>query len=95
LNTIAAGPRTMSQIDEAVKPFLAAETFQSMVDDLVARGWVAGGYELTAEGREVYETIAVKVRAFRKKAIDGLSDQDYITLVTLLERVAANVTATG
>ena len=56
LNTIAAGPHSMAEIDEAAKPFLSSET-----------------------------------PTFRAKAIEGLTNEEYVALVTLLERVATNV----
>jgi DNA-binding MarR family transcriptional regulator len=95
LNTIAARPSTMAEIDEAAKPFLTAETptFRPMVDNLTARGWVRGEYELTDEGRQAYDRISAKVHAFRARTIDGLTNEEYVTLVTLLERVATNVDA--
>ena len=88
-------PSTMAEIDEAAKPFLNAETptFQPIVDNLTARGWVHGEYELTDEGRQAYDEISAKVHAFRAKAIDGLTNEEYVALVTLLERVATNVAA--
>jgi DNA-binding MarR family transcriptional regulator len=95
LDTIASGPHTMAEIDEAAKPFLTAQTptFLPIVTDFVDRGWVTGEYELTRLGRQTHEAIAAKVRAFRTKVTEGLSDDDYVILVNLLERVATNVTA--
>ena len=92
LNTIASGARDISSIDAAARPLLSAEvpTLQPVVSSLASRGWVAS-YELTLSGQEAFDAISTKVHAFRRRAIDGLSEAEYGTLVSLLERVAANV----
>jgi DNA-binding MarR family transcriptional regulator len=90
LNTIASGARSIGEIDEAGKPFLTEESFQPVVDSLAALGWVAG-YELTPAGRTAFDSVSAKVHAFRAKVISGVSEEEYVTLVRLLERVAANV----
>ncbi len=92
LNTIASGARSVEAIDTAARPFLSPEmpTLQPIVTSLAARGWVAD-CELTPSGQEAFDGISAKVHAFRRHAIAGLSDDEYGTLVSLLERVAANL----
>jgi DNA-binding MarR family transcriptional regulator len=90
LNTIASGAHTIAEIDEAAKPFLTEESFQPVVDSLAARGWVAD-YRLTPAGQVAFDSVSGKVQAFRGKVTAGLSEDEYVTLVRLLERVAANV----
>jgi hypothetical protein len=93
--TLAARPSTMADIDLALAPFLSTGTltFQPVVDDLLTRGWVTGGYELTGEGRRVHDRVAEQVHAARAKAVEGISAEEYTTLIDLLRRVAANVEA--
>jgi hypothetical protein len=55
-------------------------------------GRPGGAIELTVAGRAAHERVAERVRAFRAQVTAGLSEQDYTTLVTLLERVAGNLT---
>ncbi|TVT48062.1 MarR family transcriptional regulator [Amycolatopsis rhizosphaerae] len=95
LNTLATGPRSLQEIDEALAPFRGSgcPTFQPVVAELVARGWAQDGYALTGQGRLAHQQIAAKVHAFRGKTIEGLSEEDYATLVGLLERVSANLAA--
>ncbi|WAL68194.1 MarR family transcriptional regulator [Amycolatopsis cynarae] len=95
LNTLATGPRSLQEIDEALAPFRDSDspTFQPAVAELVSRGWVQSGYALTGQGRLAHQQIAAKVHTFREKTIEGLSEKDYATLVGLLERVSANVAA--
>ncbi|MEU8610825.1 hypothetical protein AB0C29_22835, partial [Actinoplanes sp. NPDC048791] len=47
---------------------------------------------LTGAGRAAHDRVAERVRTFRARVTDGLSEQEYATLVTLLERVAGNLT---
>ncbi|MEV4311543.1 MarR family transcriptional regulator [Actinocrispum sp. NPDC049592] len=96
LNTIASGARSVEEIDTAARPFLSPEmpTLRPVVESLAARGWVAE-CALTPSGQEAFDAISAKVHAFRRRTIEGLSDDEYGTLVSLLERVAANVTAAG
>jgi DNA-binding MarR family transcriptional regulator len=67
------------------------------VDDLIRRGWVieaetGPGVRLTAAGRAAPDRVAERVRIFRARVTEGLSEQEYATLVALLERVAGNLT---
>ncbi|MFK0243212.1 MarR family winged helix-turn-helix transcriptional regulator [Amycolatopsis azurea] len=83
LNTIDSG----TQVDEALSPF--GERGET-VADLRARGWVGDG-GLTEAGREVHLRLKAEVGEFRKRATDGISDDEYRTTVGVLERMAANL----
>ncbi|MGC9671491.1 MarR family winged helix-turn-helix transcriptional regulator [Planosporangium sp. 12N6] len=100
LNTIAQAPVTLADLDAAVAPFLSDDepTTRPYVDALAARGWVeirAGeSFTLTGEGERAYRRVASRVHAARARIVEGLSAQEYETLVDLLERVAANLKVT-
>src|SRR5689334_1635809 len=67
LNTIAEGPVRVMDVDAALVPF--EPTVAPVVDELVARGWVARTGEtvnLTAEGRAAHATVSERVVASRK-----------------------------
>lgn len=97
LNTLSRGPAGGPQLDAALGPFLSAgePTVTGHADALTARGWAqrtpAGAYELTATGRAAHARVSAKVHTARARIIDGLTAEDYGTLVGLLRRVAANV----
>ena len=86
--------RGPAHLDAALAPFAA--TVQPQVDDLRDRGWVTatGPVALTGAGRAAHNRVAAQVRDFRAHVTDGLSEQDYRTLITLLERIAGNLTPT-
>ncbi|GAA3907533.1 MarR family winged helix-turn-helix transcriptional regulator [Actinoplanes auranticolor] len=95
LTTLARGDASRSELDTALAPF--APTVRPQVDDLIRRGWVtevAGGpgVRLTTAGRAAHDRVAERVRVFRARVAEGLSEREYATLVALLERVAGNLT---
>ncbi|WP_033261053.1 helix-turn-helix domain-containing protein [Amycolatopsis vancoresmycina] len=94
LNTIALGARTPEEIDAAMTPFVTAEgSMAPKLADLRARGWVAEDGTLTGEGREAHARVEDRVKAFRTKSTEGISDDDYRTTIRTLERCAANLEA--
>ncbi|MEV7551668.1 MarR family transcriptional regulator [Amycolatopsis sp. NPDC089917] len=83
LNTIDSG----ASVDDALSPFGER---RETVADLRARGWIDDD-GLTGTGREVHLRIKTKVGAFRSRATEGISDEEYRTTVGVLERMAANL----
>jgi hypothetical protein len=94
---VQQGATAQSDLDAALAPF--APTVRSEVLDLVHQGWAAigsvsgaGTVALTVAGRAVHDRVAERVRLFRAQVTAGFSEQDYTTLLTLLKRVAGNLT---
>ena len=107
LTTLAQGATPRADLDAALAPFAATVRPQldelihrgwaspltaEPVELVESVESVAEAVRLTAAGRVVHDRVAGRVRAFRAHVTDGLSEQDYVTLVTLLERVAGNLT---
>jgi DNA-binding MarR family transcriptional regulator len=99
LNTIASGPIDPEQLDHAMAPFISDEepTMRPYVDELADRGWVTrtdeGDLTLTGAGRDAHTRAAERMHAARARVVDGLSTDDYDTLMNLLERIAGNLDA--
>jgi DNA-binding MarR family transcriptional regulator len=91
LNTIAKKPGSLTEIEQSLAHF--HDDVRPLVEDFAGRGWVTGEVELTAAGRAAYDRIAERVQGERAKVLTGISDDEYATLVNLLERISANVTA--
>ncbi|RSM84536.1 hypothetical protein DMH04_20655 [Kibdelosporangium aridum] len=87
LNTIAS----KAEIHTALRPF--GDDFRQQVDELAARGWVNGEFELTTAGREAHQRVSERVHAIRAKVTEGISADEYATLMNLLQRVATNAAA--
>ncbi|MGW4948444.1 MarR family winged helix-turn-helix transcriptional regulator [Actinoplanes sp. NPDC004185] len=94
LTTLAQADTSRAELDTALAPF--APTVGAQVDDLIRRGWATEAetgpvLRLTEAGRTAHDRVAGEVRMFRTRVTEGLTEQEYATLVTLLERVAGNL----
>ncbi len=93
LTTLASGPATRAELAEALARFDAAPVVAGVIDDLIARGWVAGTDPLavTTEGRAVEAALAERVGEVRRRVTAALPGGDYDMLVQLLARLVAAV----
>ncbi|WP_326567329.1 MarR family transcriptional regulator [Amycolatopsis rhabdoformis] len=92
LNSLAMGARTTAEVDEALKPFVDQEgSMAGHLDELRRRGWLTDDDRLTGQGRQAHAEIEAKVRQFRARATAGIDEQDYLTTVRTLERMAENL----
>ncbi|GAA4638069.1 MarR family winged helix-turn-helix transcriptional regulator [Actinoallomurus vinaceus] len=99
LNTIASGPLGPADLDRTLAPFVSDEepTMRPYVDELAGRGWVTrtddGDLALTDAGRDAHARAGERMYAARARVVEGLSSDDYDTLMNLLERIAGNLDA--
>ncbi|MFE3985299.1 MarR family winged helix-turn-helix transcriptional regulator [Nocardia tengchongensis] len=99
VHTLSGGPLDAAGLDVALAPFLNAQepTAAPYVGALLDRGWVApadaGTYALTPEGVEAHAKLLARIRIQRAAVTAGLTDDDYRTLLDLLQRVSADVDA--
>jgi hypothetical protein len=100
LNTLSAGAASDSAIAEALAPFLSegAITEQDVLEDLLNRGWLEGTnalLSLTAAGVQAHALVSSQVNVTRAKILDGLTPEDYATVLRLLERMTLNLDGAG
>jgi hypothetical protein len=67
---------------------------------LQGRGWIAvapdGRYGLTSAGEAAHARLAARVEATRRRALDGVTPDEYQVTVRTLRRMSENLaTATG
>ncbi|WP_369633538.1 hypothetical protein [Nocardia sp. JMUB6875] len=99
LHTLSGGPLDADALDVALSPFLNAQdpTAAPYLGVLLDRGWVAlgdtGAYAITPQGLAVHANLFERIQVLRNASIEGLSDDEYRTLMDLLQRVAAKVDA--
>jgi DNA-binding MarR family transcriptional regulator len=98
LNTLAAEAASDATIAQALAPFLAegAITQQEVLEDLLRRGWLERSdalLSLTAAGVQAHSLVSSQVNVTRAKILDGLSPEDYATVLRLLERMTLNLDA--
>ncbi|MFI5607692.1 MarR family winged helix-turn-helix transcriptional regulator [Amycolatopsis sp. NPDC051903] len=91
LNAVAQGAGTMEEVDKELEPFVATEgTMAPHLGEFARRGWLRRN-QLTEDGRAAHREVEERVKAFRAKALDGIAEQDYVTTVRTLERMAENL----
>jgi DNA-binding MarR family transcriptional regulator len=99
LNVLEAGPASEAGLESAIAPFAStdAEGIRAALEDLVQRGWaesLAGArVQLTAAGREAHRRLQATVAEQRRRIAEGVSEGDYRTTVSVLERMAGNLEA--
>ncbi|MBO2447410.1 MarR family transcriptional regulator [Actinomadura barringtoniae] len=102
LNTLAGGPRSGQDLETALMPFWeeGAVTLTEILDDLASRGWVngagvnrAGEPSLTDSGTRAHAHIAARIGEARQLMLGGLTADDYLRTVEVLERMSSNVEA--
>jgi DNA-binding MarR family transcriptional regulator len=105
LNVLAQSPSTVEQLDAAVAPFLApgtgaageggaAESSVEHLGELIDSGWVDAtptGYELTERGEAALERLGLVVAEQRTLSTRGITEDEYLTTVSVLERVGRNL----
>ncbi|MFD3468166.1 MarR family winged helix-turn-helix transcriptional regulator [Streptomyces sp. NPDC058682] len=97
LNAVKDDPRAT---DSAVRTALAANADTAALDSAVASvlagGWVTRprpeGLALTDDGRARLAEVARRVDAFRERSTAGITREEYVTAVTVLERMTRNLT---
>ena len=95
LNTVAEGPVTAAELDAALAPFEA--TVAPVVEELVTRGWVERAGDalmLTRAGRDAHTAVSQRVAVNRKALTDGISAEEYASVINVLERMAENLQRT-
>jgi len=97
LTVLSRGGATVDQLDTAVAPFLSSVDNESSTEhlgELIESGWVTStetGFQITDRGLTAYTRLAEVVEANREIATEGISTEDYNTMVATLERVARNL----
>jgi hypothetical protein len=97
LHTISVGAATRAEVDERLRPFLAADhvtSFGPVVDDFVQRGWVeADGDRITLNqaGVAAHERAERIVEAHAESVTRGITDEEFLAANDVLERMAGNL----
>jgi DNA-binding MarR family transcriptional regulator len=93
LHSLATGTEREADVRTALADFPG--DIDSVVSDLVARGWVvrlgADRVGLTADGAAAHDRVSRAVGRVRRHAADGLSRNEYERTILVLSRMVANV----
>jgi hypothetical protein len=96
LNVLARGQASVEMLDAAVAPFLVpgGETTIDHLTELIESAWVDAtptGYELTERGHGALDRLTNVVAEQRTVMSAGVTEGDYLTTVSTLERMATNL----
>ena len=97
MNQLTDGPASEKQLTEALKPFFPTVepgTSVELIEELRESGWVAleeSQYQLTDLGRRSLENLRGAVERIREQLTENVSEEEYTTLVAVLQRMATNL----
>jgi hypothetical protein len=96
MNFLHEGPSDAPALAEALRPFWGqgAITLDEVLSDLERRALVVddgGRYALTAAGKATRAQIAQRVDLTRRRLVDGVTQEEYLATVGVLQRMTANL----
>src|SRR5215208_6820168 len=100
MNFLHQGPSDAPALAEALRPFWGqgAITLDEVLRDLERRTLVAndgGRYAPTAAGTATGAKLAEQVDATRRRLVDGVTREEYLATVEVLQRMTANLEGEG
>ncbi|MDQ3080635.1 MAG: BlaI/MecI/CopY family transcriptional regulator [Acidobacteriota bacterium] len=84
-----------------MRPFVDATALDDTMRTLVQRGLIEGDgsdaspYLLSKQGKETHESALSSQKEIRKRAMEGVSQTDYVTAVSVLQRLVENLEKEG
>jgi DNA-binding MarR family transcriptional regulator len=97
LNVLNRGDAVaQSEVYAVMQANADAETLRATIEQLIAKGWVvrterAQELALTDEGRRELARIRRRIGEFRQQSLQGVSEDDYRTMIAVLERIISNL----
>lgn len=88
--------RTFTELHDVLGGYLdVGATLQAETDTVVARGWAdedeAGRLRITQDGAAMYDELADVQRSLRARIHAGVSDEEYVAALKVLQRMIKNV----
>lgn len=73
--------------------FASAEQLNETFSSLAARGWIVDNstLKLTGEGEETFKNCLQKQTVLRQKSMQNITEQEYLQLITTLEKIIDNL----
>jgi hypothetical protein len=82
-------------VAETLRPFADTELVTVTLAGLVGRNVLRGAdgrtLELTPDGQALFSRAAEAQAVIRRRAMDGISEGDYVTTIAVLTRLVANI----
>lgn len=95
-----SGHASREAIFATMRTFVDTASFDNIITSLVARGWVeapaaastgAEEFQLSAEGQRQHAVIFATQKEVRQRAMQGISQEDYATVVRVLQQMVSNL----
>ncbi|HEY8518747.1 MAG TPA: hypothetical protein VIN61_01605 [Gammaproteobacteria bacterium] len=91
-----SGGMPRRELGELLSPFVDSSRFGEIVGELARRGLIASTDEgralcLSAEGKRLHQSALETQRTIRLRAFEGVSEADYTTTMSVLQRVLENL----
>lgn len=88
------GSISSSKLTELLKPFADARALEKIAIRFRQQELLHTGDEevlsLSEKGRQLHTACFEKQQAFRKKVMSGIAEQEYVTAVTVLQKIVEN-----
>jgi DNA-binding MarR family transcriptional regulator len=94
------GSASKEQIFETMQTFIDRPNLDEIITHLMERGWVEQSgdhtpgtveFLLTEEGHRQHESILAKQKEVRQRAMQGIREEEYATVIRVLQRMASNL----
>ena len=94
------GSASREQLFAILHTFVDAPHFDEIMTRLVARGWVEQSkasksgveeFQLSEKGRSQHEVIFATQKEVRERAMQGISAEEYATVMRVLQRIVSNL----
>jgi DNA-binding MarR family transcriptional regulator len=93
-----AGTIMRGNVLETMQTFIDARQLEEILDGFVEEGWLVKSGEgddaqltLTDAGKAQRETVFKLQREVRSRAMQGITEQEYATVIDVLERMVSNL----
>ncbi len=95
-----AGSANEERLLETMRPFVDATGLHEIIARLATRGWILQGSDgpgsaadirLTDEGQRTHAAILALQNDVRRKAMQGISEEEYTTVINVLQRMVTNL----
>jgi|SRR5699024_2932474 len=96
LSTLGQHPHSTAELSHALASFDSADMIVERLQELQNRSWVESegdSWQLTAAGDAERAALATEVGQIRRRVAAALPEEDYATLIGLLDRLVTAVTA--
>jgi len=98
-----AGEASRERIFETMRAFVDASGLDTILNRLVENGWVrqndgaegVANFQLTDDGRSHHGVILAAQKQAREKVMQGISEDDYATVIRVLQRIVSNLKEDG